>query len=89
MLTCISQAADINLELCQKIKNAEFFEKKVPTTMLVELGKSVDVDDAMESLFNPQIFTELSDPMREMITKFKRSYMSNILRELASEDRYV
>ena len=55
--------------------------------MLVELGRSVDVDETMKSLFSPEIFTKWSEPMHEMMGKFKQAYMSNVLRELASDDR--
>lgn len=82
----LSETIDLDLELCEKIKQAEFFSKRVPSRLVIEVGKSLESDGAMMPLMNPKIFENISEPIQKMSRKFRQSFMAHILQDIANKN---
>ena len=82
----IQEAVDIDVQLSEKIRDKQFYSTKVPSRMVVEMGKALESELALRPLMNPKIFEILSKPVTEMLKDFEKSFTNSILNEVANRD---
>ena len=79
----INSSVELDMDLAEKIKEKRFYSNTVPSRVIIEMGKALEADMAMIPLMSPKIFEQLSEPVIEMTKDLHKSFMTDILNEIA------